>query len=87
MINENTQKLADRIALLLLENEKPPDDFSLLRASLEKINERLDKIETQIALQNSNPQSRISNPKSFHPSGEKFAVAEALANEIVGQLN
>ena len=35
MNNGNTQNLADRIAQLLQENEKPGDDF--LRASLEKI--------------------------------------------------
>lgn len=83
-MNEKTQQLAERIALLLQESEKPRDDFSLVRASLEKINERLDKIETQIAQQNSNPQSQITNPKSFHPSQEKFAVVEAIAGEIVG---
>jgi hypothetical protein len=84
-MDEKTQQLAERIALLLQESEKPRDDFSLVRASLEKINERLDKIETQIALQN--PKSQIPNPKSFHPSQEKFAVAEAVADVIVGNLS
>ncbi|HLM03166.1 MAG TPA: hypothetical protein VK400_19090 [Pyrinomonadaceae bacterium] len=85
MINENTQKLAERIALLLQQEsgEQPKDDFSALQATLEKINQRLDKIETQIAVQNSNPQSQIPNPKSFHPSQEKFAVAEAIVPEIL----
>lgn len=85
MINENTQKLAERIALLLQQEngEKPKDDFSALQATLEKINQRLDKIETQIAIQNSNPQSQIPNPKSFHASQEKFAIAEAIVPEIL----
>ena len=85
MVNESTQKLAERIALLLQQEsgEKPKDDFSTLQATLEKINQRLDKIETQIAVQHSNPQSQIPNPKSFHPSQEKFAVAEAIVPEIL----
>ncbi|HEX8248420.1 MAG TPA: hypothetical protein VF599_09630 [Pyrinomonadaceae bacterium] len=84
MTNENTQKLAERIALLLQqETEKPKDDFSALQATLEKINQRLDKIETQISVQNSNPQSQILNPKSFHPSQEKFAIDEAIVPEIL----
>jgi hypothetical protein len=86
-MNESTQKLAERIALLLQENEKPQNDFSALQSSLEKINQRLDKIETQIAFQNSNPQSQILNPKSYHPSQEKFAIAEAVADEIIEHLN
>ena len=49
---EQTQNLAERIALLLQENEKENDDFSFVRASLEKINQRLDKIESQISPQN-----------------------------------
>ncbi len=82
MVNEETQKLAERIALLLRENEKGSDDFSFLRASLEKINARLDKIESQISSQNSNPQFTIGNSKLFHPSREKFALAESVAPEI-----
>jgi hypothetical protein len=84
MTNESTQKLAERIALLLQQESEPPkDDFSALQATLEKINQRLDKIETRIAVQNSNPQSAIPNPKSFHPSQEKFAIAEAIVPEIL----
>ena len=48
------------------------DDHNFLRSSIEKINQRLDSIESRIpqsALRNSNP--------AIHPSREKFAVAEA----------
>jgi hypothetical protein len=84
MTNESTQKLAERIALLLRQETEPPkDDFSALQATLEKINQRLDKIETQIAVQNSNPLSQIPNPESFHPSQEKFAIDEAIVPEIL----
>src|SRR5215213_9252835 len=84
MSNEKSQNLAERIAQLLQENEKGSDDF--LRASLEKINQRLDKIESQITLQNSNPQSAIPNPKSFHASQEKFKSLEELADEIIADM-
>ena len=82
--NGNTQNLAARIAQLLQENEKGSDE--LLRASLEKINQRLDQIENQIALRNSNPQSAIPNPKSFHVSQEKFSSLEELADEITAGM-
>jgi len=81
--NANTQNLAERIAQLLQENEKgSTDDF--LRASLEKINQRLDKIESQFA--DSNPKSQIPNPKSVHASQEKFTSLEELADEIIANL-
>lgn len=69
-MNENTRDLAEKIALLL---RGESGDNSILRSSLEKINQRLDNIESRI----SNPASRISNPV-IHPSREKFAVAEAV---------
>jgi hypothetical protein len=84
MNNENTQKLAERIALLLQENEKGSDE-NFLRASLEKINERLDKIESQITSQAIRP--AVSSPISFHPSREKFANLEELADRIINSQN
>ena len=84
MTNGNTQNLAEQIARLLQENEKGSNDS--LRSSLEKINQRLDKIESQIALQNSNPQSAIRNPQSFHISQEKFKSLEEIADEIIANL-
>ncbi|HQU83228.1 MAG TPA: hypothetical protein PKY59_08900 [Pyrinomonadaceae bacterium] len=83
MENGNTQNLAEQIAQLLQNNAKGSgDDF--LRESLEKINQRLDKIETQITTQN--PPSAIPNPKSLHPSQEKFLSLEELADEIIDKL-
>lgn len=86
MINESTQKLAERIALLLQqEAEKPKDDFSALQASLEKINQRLDKIESQLSSPNSDniPYSAVRVPPYTHPSLEKFAIDEAVIGEIL----
>ena len=53
------------------------NDMAQVLASLEKINHRLDKLEA-----NSNPQSTIPNPKSIHPSQERFEIAEAIADAI-----
>ena len=79
MTNESTQKLAERIALLLQQDSEPPkDDFSALQATLEKINQRLDKIESQLSSPNSD-----NIPHSAHPSQEKFAIDEAVVNEIL----
>lgn len=95
MINENTQKLAERIALLLQqqqesEREQPKDDLSVLQATLEKINHRLDKIESQLS-SSPNYSDNISHfafriPQSAHPSQEKFAVDEAIVPEIQGHF-
>jgi hypothetical protein len=83
MERENAQKLAEKIALLLQDDEKRSgDDF--LRESLEKINQRLDKIESQIVLQN--PKSEVPISKLFHPSQDKFLNLEELADEIINNL-
>lgn len=80
---ETTQNLAEKIALLLNENQKGSED-NFLRESLEKINERLDKIETRIASQN--PKTKDQRPKTDHFSQEKFTSLEELADEIIANL-
>ncbi len=82
MENQNSQNLAERIAVLLRENEKGGDDF--FRSSLERINQRLDIIESNLVFQN--PKSKIQNLKSNHSSQEKFANLEELADEIINGL-
>jgi hypothetical protein len=86
MENEKSQKLAEKIALLLQENGS--DDSALLRASLEKINQRLDKIEENIAAHNSNniPHSALRTPHSSHPSQDRFVNIEELADEIIKNM-
>ena len=80
MSSERTQNLAERIALLLQESEKGSgDDSAFVRASLEKINERLDKIEAQISSQNSIPHSALRAPHSLHASREKFENLEEFS--------
>ena len=84
MNEEKAKSIAEKIALLLQKNENGSGDD--LRASLEKINQRLDKIESQLSFQNLNPQSAIRNPQSTHPSQEKFANLEELADEIINSM-
>ncbi|MCA1623826.1 MAG: hypothetical protein LC768_07045 [Acidobacteria bacterium] len=86
MNKDQTQELAQRIANLLQESETKVDDFSTLHSSLVKINERLDKIESQIASQNTNPQSTFRIPQSNHPSQEKFEIAKAVVQEVLEHL-
>jgi hypothetical protein len=80
MENENTQTLAEKITRLL-QTETQSADFYSLQLSLEKINHRLDRIESQIAFQN--PKSQIQNPKSNHSSQEKFTNLEELADQLI----
>lgn len=83
MENATTQNLAEKIALLLQENSKETET-GFLYSSLEKINQRLDKIESQLTPQN--PKSKIQDQKSFHPSQEKFLSLAELADEIIDKL-
>ncbi len=83
MENRNTQDLAERIAALLQGNGKGSDEF--LRSSLERMNQRLDNIESSIASQNL--KSQIPNSKlKNHFSQEKFASLEELADQIINGL-
>ena len=70
-------ELADKIAKLLVSETTAPD-LSSLFASIEKINHRLDKLEST----ERSFKSEISNSISSHPSLDKFNVAEAIADTI-----
>ncbi|HRH43922.1 MAG TPA: hypothetical protein PKY82_19985 [Pyrinomonadaceae bacterium] len=80
MSNEKSQKIMEKIALLLQEEEKGSDDSAFLRENFAKINQRLDKIEAQFA--QSNPKSQIPSPKSLHPSLEKLRIVEEIVEEL-----
>jgi len=85
MASQDTQKLAEKIAKLLESDSQAPD-LAAIYASIQKINHRLDKLESApVELSRSqiaNLRSEISNIKSNHPSLEKFSVAEAISDEI-----
>jgi hypothetical protein len=72
----STKELAEKIARIL-ESDTRNLVLSEVSDSIKKINERLTKIEASL-----NPQSQVPNPKTVHPSQEKFTVAEAMADEI-----
>ncbi len=74
------KKLAERIARLL-ESEQHGGDLASVFASLEKINHRLDKLEASPV-----PRSATRDPRSAHPSLDKFPVLEAVADQIIEGL-
>ena len=76
----NVYRLAEKIASIL-ENEPQPLDLSSIHASIEKINLRLDGIESKLK-----PSAHFSSVIP-HPSAERFSVIEAFADEIVTNLN
>jgi hypothetical protein len=82
MENGNIQKLAEQIAQILQQSQNGDDKF--LRSSLEKINQRLDKIESEIQVHSS--QFTVQSSKPLHFSQEKFTSLEELADEIIAGL-
>ena len=81
MSQTSTENLASKIARML-EAESANVDLSSIVKSIEKLNDRLDRIEQNISV----PQSAVSSPKLNHPSQDKFAVAEAIADQIFGSM-
>lgn len=73
----DTKKLADRIARLL-ESEQQGGDLASVFASIEKLNHRLDKLERSFAEPPPN-----SDLRPVHASQEKFAVLEAIADQVI----
>lgn len=82
METRNTHSLAEKIARIL-EKESQITDLSLFLTNVEKINLRLDRIESKLLLL---AQSHTASLVS-HPSTERFSVVEAFADEIVAILN
>lgn len=80
-MSEQTQKLAENIAHLL-ENNSDENNFNFLKNEIGKINSRLENIENNLDSQN--PKSEIRNPKSAHPSQNRFV--EMLADEIIEKI-
>ena len=73
----NTESLAQKISQIL-QDERPSADLSAVKASLDAINARLEKLEASQTV----PHSATHSPHSNHPSLEKFAIAEAIADQI-----
>jgi hypothetical protein len=79
MKGDKINNLAEKIAAIL-ESESSNQDLASLFASIEKINHRLDKLEKGAV----NPQSEIRVLQSSHPSLDKFSIAEAVADAVIG---
>jgi hypothetical protein len=73
----STDSLAQKIAQLL-DAERPSADLSAIQVSLDAINARLDKLEAHQTV----PHSAVRTPQLAHPSLDKFAIAEAIADQI-----
>jgi hypothetical protein len=78
MQNEEVKNLADKIAQLI-STESKKADLSSLFASIEKLNHRLDKLEAE---KEPHLLSIIPHLSAGHPSQERFAVAEAVADAV-----
>jgi hypothetical protein len=85
MKDQEKQILAEKIALLLSENESESGDAKFFRESLEKINQRLDKIESNLTDQTQNSKLKTQN-FSTHPSQERFLNIAQIADEIIENL-
>ena len=77
MQHDDAQNLAGKIAELFKAGIMTAD-LSSIRSNIDAINARLDRLENLPAT----PHSAFRAPQSIHPSTERFAVAEALADEI-----
>jgi hypothetical protein len=76
MTDKNTHTLAERIARLLEDEDRSPD-LTYIQRSIEKINERLATIESSLNAPLASRPIQIT-----HASQDKFAIAEAIADEI-----
>jgi hypothetical protein len=74
----NTDPLAHKIAQLI-EASVSDSKLASIFAALEKINHRLDKIES--AQQTS--KTRVPSFQTNHSSLDKFAIAEAVADSVI----
>jgi len=78
MNEANAKNLAAKIAKLI-EGESGNADLTALRHSIEKLNDRLDRIESKLETPASAP------ILSSHPSQDRFAVVEAIVDEVFSQ--
>ena len=80
MPDKSTRDIAEKFARLF-ESETAGADLSTIQVSIEKINDRLDSIESILQRTDSfHPSSLIP-----HPSMDRFQVIEAVADEVSAQ--
>ncbi len=71
-----SKEIADKVEKIV-RSRAADGDLAQILAELQKINQRLDTLES-----NSNLKSEISDLRSVHPSQERFDIAEAIADAI-----
>jgi hypothetical protein len=79
----NNQDLAAKIAGLL--DAESTSALSALRDSIEKLNQRLDKIESKFGASTSAISPALPAARPSHPSQDRFAVIEAVVDEVFSQ--
>lgn len=77
-----TQILAAKIAKII-ESEPAGAEMTALRHSIEKLSERLDRIEAK--LDPAPPAPAPAVPLSSHASQDRFSVIEAVVDEVFSQ--
>ncbi|MEP7212428.1 MAG: hypothetical protein ABI791_05100 [Acidobacteriota bacterium] len=77
MSRSSTDNLAQKIARIL-EAESASVDLASIQAGIDKISERLERLERD----RTTPHSALATPHAKHPSQDKFEVAEAIADQI-----
>jgi hypothetical protein len=85
MPSKEVSNLAEKIARLI-EAETSQPDLSAVVASIEKISQRLDRMESALSeakSPNLGSQPQISNSPANHPSQARFTLAEAIADAII----
>ncbi|MDQ3219464.1 MAG: hypothetical protein M3Q26_01770 [Acidobacteriota bacterium] len=81
MSQTTTRQLAEKIAQMI-DAETQSTDLSSLASSIDKINDRLDRLELASGI----PHSALrSIQQSIHPSQDRFEVIEAVADEVLAQ--
>ncbi len=79
MENAKPAELAEKIAKLIA-SESRSGDLSSIQNALDRINHRLEKLETASAA----TQSAFLTPQPSHPSQDRFAIAEAIVDSLFG---
>ena len=72
----DSKEVAEKVEMIV-RSKAGEGDLTQILAELQKINRRLDSLETM-----SNSRSEVSNPQLIHPSQERFEIAEAMADAI-----
>jgi len=80
MNKDQIESLAGKIAQVI-SSESKPVDFGRIQASIDAINERLDRLESSP----SNLNFRSQVPNRDHPSQDRFAIAEAIVDGLFEQ--